>query len=84
VLGSDLGGLRECVVPGVNGWLEPYDDPQRWAARIDSLAEARGLVPDPMTVRETARPLESTASAFARVLDEAIEARGGMGRVACA
>ena len=38
VLGSDLGGLRELVEPGVTGWLEPVDDLERWRARIETLA----------------------------------------------
>jgi glycosyltransferase involved in cell wall biosynthesis len=39
VLGSDLGGLRELVSPGVTGWLEPADDVARWTARLGALCE---------------------------------------------
>jgi glycosyltransferase involved in cell wall biosynthesis len=42
VLGSDLGGLRELISPGVTGWLEPVDDVARWAARLRALCEPGG------------------------------------------
>jgi glycosyltransferase involved in cell wall biosynthesis len=39
VLGSDLGGLRELIEPGVTGWLVPAYDVAAWSRQIAALAE---------------------------------------------
>ena len=38
VLGSNLGGLRELIVPGKTGWLLPHDDVAAWSRQLERLA----------------------------------------------
>jgi glycosyltransferase involved in cell wall biosynthesis len=38
VLGSNLGGLRELIVPGETGWLLPHDDVAAWSRQLERLA----------------------------------------------
>lgn len=38
VLGSDLGGLRELIEPGINGWLVRANDVTHWAKQIETLS----------------------------------------------
>lgn len=38
VLGAALGGIKEWVVDGQNGWLVKHDDVQAWSAAIHRLA----------------------------------------------
>lgn len=44
VIGSDLGGIRELVQHGRNGWLVPFDDLQGWALALQQLAESPAIV----------------------------------------
>jgi glycosyltransferase involved in cell wall biosynthesis len=44
VLGSDLGGLRELIEPGVTGWLVPALDVAAWSRQIAALAEPRAAL----------------------------------------
>jgi glycosyltransferase involved in cell wall biosynthesis len=43
VIASDLPGLTGDVHEGVDGWLVPPDDPERWAAALRRLVERRGI-----------------------------------------
>jgi glycosyltransferase involved in cell wall biosynthesis len=55
VLGSDLGGLKELVIPGVNGQLVPAADEQGWTRAISAMAAAPPLIiPKPRTTASVA------------------------------
>jgi glycosyltransferase involved in cell wall biosynthesis len=55
VLGSDLGGLKELVIPGVNGQLVPAADEQGWTRAISVMAAARQWnIPKPRTTASVA------------------------------
>ena len=65
VIGSDLGGVRELVVPGANGWLVAHDDPRAWAGAIegfvrgDIVLQSRGTAPRVRTIKEAATDMHS-------------------------
>lgn len=75
VVAVDAGGVRETVVDGVTGWLEP-DDAGRFADRMLQI-EAAGRRLRPM--RRAARAWADGFSwdAFARRIDELMEALAG-------
>jgi glycosyltransferase involved in cell wall biosynthesis len=64
VLGSDLGGLRELIVHGRNGWLVKAGSVPAWRAAIARLART-GLPPD----------LDRSASGVQSMKDVAVQMR---------
>lgn len=62
VMGADLGGIRERIRDGVDGWLVPHASARAWAEALRRLAE------DPSLVRRAAsqvRPPQTTSTVAA-------------------
>lgn len=60
VLGSDLGGLQELVVPGVNGRLVPAGDVGAWSRAIADMITADPLrIPRPRTTDSVASDMRT-------------------------
>jgi glycosyltransferase involved in cell wall biosynthesis len=84
VISSDLPGVQDLVVPGVNGWCVPVGDVAGLAAALDeawtdpagrerrAAAARRGAVRDGQT-------WESTGSRYASLFQRAVAIRGGAG-----
>ncbi len=58
VIASDLGGLREIVQDGVNGFLVEHSSPDAWCKVLGRLAENNGLL---ARLRSGIRPARSMA-----------------------
>ncbi len=58
VLGSGIGGIKEWVMDGVNGWLLPHDDVDAWSAAIEGFAKVLPSV----SVSAPARTMKQVAS----------------------
>lgn len=64
VMASDIGGLKELVRPGTNGWLVTPGDPVAWGAAVTSWAQGAmtlvsGGVPLPASVRTISEDADS-------------------------
>lgn len=67
LLASRIGGLPELVRDGVDGWLLPPGDVPAWRSRLQTLAEAPGLVADAAARSTAPATVDSHASACASV-----------------
>lgn len=70
VLGSDLGGLRELIVPGRNGWLVKPGSVPAWRQAIARLART-GLPPDLDRSASTVQTMHEVALQMRRLYAEA-------------
>ena len=80
VVASDVGGLRDTVLPGVTGLRVPPGDPGALAAALDRLLDDPGLRRRMGEAgRERARRYEAAASApqVVAVFEQALRARAG-------
>lgn len=51
VMGSDLGGIRETVKPGVTGWLLPHADVDAWTQLLARVASQRKPLAEGISAR---------------------------------
>lgn len=46
ILGTNIGGLPDKVIPGKNGWLVPPNDPQALSAALETACSQRDIWPE--------------------------------------
>ena len=74
IAGSDIPGLRDLVLDGINGWSLPLDSAQAWGRALDEAASDRAALQRRQieSLRVAARfDLGKITDAYERVLQRA-------------
>ncbi len=85
VMGARLGGIAERVRDGVDGWLLPFDNPQRWTEAITEAVMDRGKLARLARNTQRTRTMGDVASDVAAMYAEIMldkqgpPTRGGIG-----
>ena len=81
VISTDVGGLRDAVVPGRTGWLVPRRDPDAYAGALLELAadgaRARRMGEEGARLYEEQFTADAMTDRYAEVLSEVMDARRG-------